>query len=140
MTQMNPANTRTEIGRAWTLTLGVLAALFILLGLGWLFVPRVVSVHMRMPLLAGDGLSTQIGDLASFFLAIGISIFIALWTHRAIWVYPAMLLLVFASVGRVIAWLFHGAGLPLDMVVFELIVAAFLISVASKLTADQTKS
>ena len=137
---MNPADKGTEIGRAWTVTLGVMAALFTLLGLGWLFVPGVVSALMRMPLLAGEGLSTQIGDLASFFLAMGVSILIALLNHSAIWLYPAVLLLVFAAVGRVIAWLFHGAGLPLDMVVFELVVAAFLISVASKLTADQTKS
>jgi len=90
---------------------------------------------MRMPLLEGDGLSTQIGDLAAFFLTLGGSIAIALRTDRTIWLFPAIMLLGLAAAGRVIAWLGHGASLLLDMIIVEVAVAGLLILVARKMAA-----
>jgi hypothetical protein len=120
--------------QAWKIAAGVPAVVFIVVGLAWLLAPGFVAAQMRMPLLTGDGLSTQIGDLAAFFLTMGGSI--ALLTHRSVWLYPAIMLLTFAAAGRVIAWLAHGAGLTLDMIVVELVVAGLLMVLARKTAAD----
>lgn len=120
---------------AWRIAAGLPAAVFISVGFAWLIAPEFVSARMRMPLLDGDGLSTQIGDLAAFFLALGTAIIIALQTNRSVWLYPPIMLLVLAATGRVIAWLAHGASLPFDMIVVELVVAGFLIVLARKMAA-----
>ena len=123
------------MNRAWKIAAGVPAVVFLSVGLAWLLAPGLVSAQMRMPLLAGDGLSTQIGDLSAFFVVMGGAIMIALLTNRSVWLYPAIMLLSFAAAGRVIAWLVHGASLPLDMIVVEVIVASLLIMVARKMAA-----
>jgi hypothetical protein len=46
---------------------GAAAALFVLTGIAWLVVPAFAATQLGMTLLSGVGLSTQIGDLASFF-------------------------------------------------------------------------
>lgn len=118
---------------AWRVAAGIPAVVFISLGVAWLLVPGFASAQLRMPLLEGDGLSTQIGDLAAFFLTMGGSIAIGLVTHRAVWLYPAIMLLFLAATGRLIAWLAHGAGLALDMIVVELVVGSLLVVVARKI-------
>lgn len=124
----------------WRIAAGVPAGLFLVVGLAWLLAPDFVSARMRMPLLEGEGLSTQIGDLAAFFLTLGGSIAIALWTQRALWLYPAILLLALAAAGRMIAWLGHGAGLPLDMILAELVLAGLLLLVARKMAPSTGRS
>ena len=122
--------------RTWRIAAGVLAGVFGVMGLAWILAPDLASARMRMPLLEGDGLSTQIGDLGSFFLVLGGSIAIALLTRRSVWLYPAIMLLALAATGRVIAWQAHGAGLPLDMILVETVVAGFLFALARKMAAE----
>ena len=117
------------------IVVGVLSGLFFVMGLLWLVVPGVIAGLMRMDLLTGDGLSTQIGDLASFFLTLGGTIALALITLRSVWLYPPVMLLGFAAAGRVIAWLLHGAGLAIDMILFEVVVATLLTITAQKMAA-----
>ena len=121
--------------RAWKIAAGVPATVFIVAGLSWFVAPGFVAARLRMALLEGDGLATQIGDLGSFFLVMGTAITIALVTDRAIWFYPAIMLLAVAATGRVIAWLAHGANLTLDMIVVEVVVAGLLFVVSRKMTA-----
>ena len=45
--------------------------LFIFNGLMWLINPAYIASSLGMNLLSDHGLSTQIGDLASFFLVVG---------------------------------------------------------------------
>ena len=125
--------------KVWTIGAGLSAVAFILVGLGWLWAPGLVSARLRMPLLEGDGLSTQIGDLAAFFLTMGGAIMIALRTNRSVWLYPPIMMLLFAATGRVIAWLGHGAGLALDMILVEAVVAGSLFVLARKMGADEFK-
>ena len=49
----------------------VIGFLFLLMGLQWLVDPTSAAAGLGMSLLTGHGLSTQIGDLASFFLVVG---------------------------------------------------------------------
>ncbi len=122
----------------WKIAAGILGGLFIVMGLIWLLAPGFISTQMRMDLLTGDGLSTQIGDLASFFLTLGSCIAIALVTMRPVWLYPPVMLLAFAAAGRLIAWGLHGAGLAIDMILFEVVVATLLFVVAQKMS-DATR-
>lgn len=127
------------MSKAWKIGASLPAVIFILLGLGWLLAPGLVSVQMRMPLLEGDGRSTQIGDLASFFLTLGGGILIALRTNRSVWLYPPIMLLLFAAIGRVIAFIGHGAGLAIDMILVEVVVACSLLVLARKMGAAETQ-
>ncbi|MTI42164.1 short-subunit dehydrogenase [Roseibium hamelinense] len=129
---------RNGMGMAFRIAAGVPAIVFIVVGLAWLVAPGFVSAQMLMPLLAGDALSTQIGDLSAFFLTLGGSIMIALVTRRTVWLYPAIMLLAFAATGRVVAWLAHGAGLPPQMIVVEIVVVGVLIVLARRMAAEKT--
>ena len=116
---------------------GLASGLFIVVGLAWLVAPGYVSMQMRMPLLDGDGLSTQIGDLAGFFLTLGSSIALTLVTTRGEFLFPAIMLLGFAAIGRVIAWVAHGAGLPLDMIAVEVVLVVLLTLLARQMASDR---
>lgn len=110
---------------------GGLAVLFVLLGLAWWAAPGFAGGLLGMDLLDGAGLSTQLADLASFFLTLGVCILAGLVTGRTFWFYPAILLLALAIIGRLIAWLAHGAALNLDMIAVEVAMIA-LLSVLSR--------
>ena len=67
---------------------GVPAVLFIVMGLRWLLDPAGIAPSLGLSLETGLGLSTQVGDLAAFFLVLGISTLIALVTGSASLVLP----------------------------------------------------
>jgi len=119
------------MGLFWKLGAGVLALIFTLVGLAWWLAPDFAAAQLGMTLLGGAGLSSQIGDLASFFLTLGVSTFLGLATGIRLWLYPPVMLLGFAIFGRLIAWLFHGAALPLEMIAVE-IVGIIVLLLASR--------
>mgnify|MGYP001550268063 FL=1 len=112
---------------------GAAAVLFMLTGIAWLVFPSFVAPQLGMTLLSGVGLSTQIGDLASFFLTLGSCVMIGLITSKREWFYPAIMLLSIAAVGRILSWLFHDAALALDMIAVEAITAVLFYAVSVKL-------
>lgn len=105
---------------------GVPALGFVFLGLSWWIAPDFVGSLLGMELLSGVGLSTQIADLAAFFLMLGGAILIGLASANRTWLYPPIMLLGFAIVGRFIAWLFHGADFTIGMMAVEAVVIAIL--------------
>jgi integral membrane sensor domain MASE1 len=107
---------------------GVIGFSFFVMGALWLVQPEFVAKQLGMSLLHGVGLSTQIGDMASFFLTLGGCLLLGFRTRLAYWLYPPIMLLSFAASGRVLAWLFHGASLALEMIVVEAAVAAVLMA------------
>ncbi len=115
---------------------GGAAALFVLLGLAWWVGPDLAGRLLGMDLLAGVGLSTQLADLASFFLTLGFCILAGLATGRRLWFFPAILLLGLAMIGRIIAWLAHGAALPADMIAVEVAVIALLSALSLRSAAE----
>ncbi len=125
------------MGIAWKLAAGVPALLFICVGLAWWIVPGFISAQLGMPLLNGVGLSTQIGDLASFFLTLGSCILIGLASGNRVWLYPSIMLLSFATVGRILAWLIHGATLTVEMIAVEWITIAVLILVSREMAKQK---
>lgn len=118
----------------WRILTGLPGMVFVVIGLIWLVAPGFAASQLGMSLLTGVGLSTQIGDLASFFLVMGSCVLIALKTGQRVWLYPTVMLLGFAAFGRILAWGLHGAAFAIDMIAVEIIVAGLLIMASKKLT------
>jgi len=114
---------------------GLPAVAFVLLGLSWWIVPDFASAQLGMSLLDGIGLSSQIGDVASFFLTLGACILIAIAKGNRFWLYPAIMLLMLATLGRLLAWAVHGAALATQMIAVEWIVLAVLFFLSRRLEA-----
>ena len=109
--------------------------LFVVTGLRWLVDPASAAAQFGMPLLDGLGRSSQIGDMASFFLTLGMLILIALITAKRVWYYPPIMLLGFAAIARILAWLIHDAAPAVEMIAPEIIIACLLLF-ASRRLAD----
>ncbi len=112
------------------------AVVFASIGLRWLVAPEGVATEFGMTLMEGLGLSSQIGDLGAFFLSLAIFILLALNTGRKIWYYPPIILLGLTAIMRIMAWMFHGASLAIDMIAVEIICCAILY-IASIRLADK---
>lgn len=110
---------------------------FVVMGLRWLVDPAGAAGDMDMELLDGIGRSTQIGDLAVFFLALGMMILVGLITSQRRWFYVPALMLLGAAIFRVLAWLLHDAALAGQLIALELVVACLLLFAASRLTARE---
>ncbi len=121
----------------WKLLAGVPALLLLLIGLAWWAAPEFAGAQLGMTLLSGLGLSSQIADLASFFLTAGTCVLIGIATQIRTWLYPAIMLLAFAICGRIIAWLFHGAALATAMIVVEVTIIALLVLVSRQMPKSQ---
>ena len=110
----------------------LISILFIFNGLMWLINPSEIAMSLGMQLLTGHGLSTQIGDLASFFLVVGIFTFLGVYKQKNYWFYTPIALLTFAAISRVIAFLAHGASLSIDKILVELVLVVFLLFVVNR--------
>ncbi len=112
--------------RIITLLVALASLLFIAIGVRWLVDPAGAAPELGLSLSQGLGLSTQIGDISSFFLTLGLCIAIALVSKQRIWYYPAIMLLVLAALGRLVAWSMHGAALAVPQIAVEVLVALLL--------------
>lgn len=110
---------------------------FVVMGLRWLVDPAGAAGDMDMELLDGIGRSTQIGDLAVFFLALGMMILVGLITSQRRWFHVPALMLLGAAIFRVLAWLLHDAALAGQLIALELVVACLLLFASSRLTARE---
>ncbi|MBK6740887.1 MAG: hypothetical protein IPG64_25130 [Haliea sp.] len=113
------------------------AILFVVMGLRWAVAPEGAAASLGMTLMTGVGLSSQIGDVGSFFLAMGIMMLIGLITGRRSWFQAPALMLALAATLRVLAWLVHDAALALDMIIVEVALASVLMMACSKLSLDK---
>jgi hypothetical protein len=115
------------------LVIAVLGAFFLLQGIGWLVDPARVAAGLGMPLLDGLARSTQVGDLASFFLVAGATMLLGSRDGRSglLWV-PAALI-GGAAVTRTLAWMFQGADFAVLFITVEVVVAAILVTGARRL-------
>ena len=103
------------------------AVLFLVIGVRWLVAPAGVAPEFGLAPAQGLGLSTQVGDLASFFLTLGSCMLIAVISERRAWFYPPMMLLGIAALGRILAWLLHDATLAVSQIAVEVLVALLLL-------------
>jgi len=106
--------------------------LFLINGFMWLISPADIASTLGMPLLNGHGLSTQIGDLASFFLVVGIFSLLGAYTKKTYWLYTPAALVGFAALSRIVAYLAHDAALSTDKILVEVVVMSILLFVAKR--------
>ncbi len=103
---------------------------FVVMGLRWLVDPEGIAPSLGLTLETGFGLSTQIGNLSAFFLVAGLSILLAVVTRRHVWFYPAAILMTLVALGRIVAWVAHGAALMPKAILFEVVIALLLLLAA----------
>jgi hypothetical protein len=113
---------------------GLLGAFYFVQGIGWIANPSGAAESLGMPLLDGLGRSTQVGDFASFFLALGTMGLIGAYQRSATWLCAGALLVGLSSVTRTLAWLVHDADFAGVFISVEVVSAALLLFVASRFT------
>ena len=109
-----------------TTLLALLGIMFVFNGLNWYINPAAAAEGLGMPLLQGGGLSTQLGDMSSFFLVLGLFVLAGVVTKNRQWFYAPVALLGLAAIGRTLAWAVHDASLTLPLIIMELVMAALL--------------
>ncbi len=112
---------------------GLVGILFFFIGLQWIISPANVAESLGMPLLEGVGLSTQIGDLGSFFITVGAMTLIGAITTTRHWFYAPSMLLLVAALYRTLSTLLYGAPFVMSAIVFEVSVGLFLIFAGSRI-------
>ena len=117
------------------IALAIPAILFAFIGANWLLDPATAAQSLGMPLLEGAGLSTQIGDLASFFIAVSSFMLLGLFSQNKPWFYRAAILLFGNAVFRTVAWGVHGASFETASIAIEVIVGALLLFAANKVSS-----
>ena len=115
---------------------GLVGVLFFLNGIQWIISPANVAESLGMPLLEGVGLSTQIGDLGSFFITVGAMTLIGAITTTRHWFYAPSMLLLVAALYRTLSTLLYGAPFVMSAIVVEVVVGLFLIFVSSKIAME----
>ena len=129
------------MGRIALKVLVVLASVLMLsIGFRWLIAPAGVAPELGMPLLTGQGLSTQVGDLSALFLTIGVCALLGLSTAKHYWYYPAIMLLSFTAFGRIIAWLVHDAALAGSAIAVEIVFSIIFAMAARWLPAKDASA
>lgn len=116
--------------RVFKIFVALPAVLFVVMGLRWLVDPSGTAVEFGFMLADGLGRSSQVGDLSAFFLTLGVCILMGLVSGRRLWYYPPAMLLLFATLGRVLSWLVHDAAFAGSMIAVEVMVAALLLAAA----------
>ena len=112
---------------------GLIGMLFFLNGLQWIISPANVANSLDMPLLEGAGLSTQIGDLGSFFITVGAMTLIGAISTTRHWFYAPSMLLLVAALYRTLSTLLYGAPFVMSAIVVEVSVGLFLIFAGSRI-------
>lgn len=112
------------------------AILFLVMGVRWLVAPAGVAPDFGLTLSDGIGLSSQIGNMAGFFLLLGSCMLIALISGHRSWYYPPMMLLAITALGRTVAWLLHDATLAVSQIMTEVVVAIFLLLESRRLPKE----
>ena len=111
----------------------ILGAFFALQGVAWLIDPARVAASLGMPLLDGLARSTQVGDLASFFIVAGVTMMIGSRHGRARLLYVPAGLIGGAAITRTLAWAFQGADFATLFITVEVVIGLTLIAGARTL-------
>jgi len=115
---------------------GFFGAFFLLMGLRWIIDPSSAAASLSMPLLEGAGLSSQIGDMGSFFITIGLMTLIGVIKQKRYWLFAPSMLLLVAALYRVLSTVLHGAAFALPSIAIEMTVGLFLIFAGSKISKE----
>jgi len=106
------------------------ALLMLVMGINWIVDPASAAQGLGMPYLEGEGRSTQVGDLTSFFIGVGVMALLGLWTENRTWLYSASLLLGGTAVFRTVAWAAHDAPFATISIAVEVVSVALFLTAA----------
>ena len=118
------------------LVAGLLGTLFLINGLQWIIAPANIAAQLGMPLLEGVGLSTQIGDMGSFFITVGAMTLIGALSQTRHWFYAPSMLLLVAALFRTLSTAIYGAPFVLPAIVVEVSVGLFLIFAGPRISKE----
>jgi hypothetical protein len=113
----------------------LVGAFFAVQGVSWLASPASAAQGLGMPLLEGLGRSTQVGDFAALFLALGATTLAGARPGRARLLLVPAATLSAAALARTLAWAVHGAGFAGAFIGVELACAAILAAASRHLDA-----
>jgi hypothetical protein len=114
----------------------LMATAFMFMGLRWWFDPAGSAAEFGMTLSTGVGLSTEIGDISSLFITGSLCMFLGLFKGDVRWFYAPTLLVIFAAIGRTVAWAFHDASLALAFIVPEIVFAVINLAAIKLLGSE----
>lgn len=114
---------------------GLFSVFLLLMGANWLIDPAAAAEGLGMPLLPGlqagvsdgIGLSTQIGDMASFFVVGGVFGLIGVFKRSAVLMLTPAALVIATAIFRTIAWTTHGAGFAQEPIAGEVVMGIFFL-------------
>jgi hypothetical protein len=112
------------------------AILFVVTGIRWLVAPAGIAPNFGLTVSDSIGLSSQIGNMAGFFLTLGSCMLIALISEHRSWYYPPMMLLAITALGRIVAWLLHDTTLAGSQIMIEVVVAFILLLASRRLPQE----
>ena len=113
---------------------------FLFTGFQWLVAPESAASALMMPLLAGAGLGSQIGDIGGLFLGMGLLVMGAVTTKKGEWLFAVAVLLSCIAVYRVLAFFLYDATLSMQSLVFEMVLAIWFFVACKILPVKETKN
>jgi hypothetical protein len=110
---------------------GVVAVLFALLGVRWMFMPASVAVDLGIVLGSAEALNTARGDLGGMFLAAAGLCALGLRTGDGRWLQAVAALVGCVALGRLVGIALDGFSPTAGMsIAVELVMVAILLSAA----------
>ena len=102
------------------------AVVFLIIGVFWVLQPGIMAENFGMVLSSGLGLSSQIGDLGSYFVSSALMIFYGIYTNNTHWFYPPILIMLLTALFRTLSTFLHDAPFAADMIGSEILFSAIL--------------
>lgn len=106
---------------------GLFGALLLFIGVRWLIDPAGAAAGLDLPLLQGAARSTQIGDLAAFFLMTGGCALFGILGGRPGPLLAAACLVGLAAICRTLAWLLHDAAFATQHIGAEVVMTTVFL-------------
>jgi len=102
------------------------AVVFLIIGVFWVLQPGIMAENFGMVLSSGLGLSSQIGDLGSYFVSSALMIFYGIYTNNTHWFYPPILIMLLTALFRIFSTYLHDAPFAADMIGSEILFSGIL--------------
>ena len=102
------------------------AVVFLIIGVFWVLQPGIMAENFGMVLSSGLGLSSQIGDLGSYFVSSALLIFYGIYTNNTHWFYPPILIMLLTALFRTLSTYLHDAPFAADMIGSEILFSGIL--------------
>lgn len=102
------------------------AVVFLIIGVFWVLQPGIMAENFGMVLSSGLGLSSQIGDLGSYFVSSALMIFYGIYTNNTHWFYPPILIMLLTALFRTLSTYLHDAPFAADMIGSEILFSGIL--------------